>query len=70
MSYSEKVRRQRTLADKQWLERQEDRASMDPRAPLASKLFRNNTGLLSDAKRGAVSPLGGVAKSGERGRGR
>jgi hypothetical protein len=61
MSVSDKALRQRAYADRLIAEKQEDLASMHPTAPLASKMFRNNTGLIADHKRGAMSPLGGQA---------
>ena len=51
---SDKALRQRAYADRLWAERQEDRASMDPGAPLASKMWRNNTSLLPNNERGSV----------------
>lgn len=62
MATSERVRRQRAYADRVYWEREQDRASMDPRAPLASKMWRNKKDLLPDDRRGACSPLGGQAK--------
>ena len=68
MATAEKVLRQRAYADRLWAEREEDRASMHPIAPLASKMWRNATGLLPNNERGSVSPLGGtaVAEKGKR----
>jgi hypothetical protein len=72
MAVSEKVRRQRAYAETLWLEQQERKAARHPSAPLAAKFYPNtqNAALLSNVKRGAVSPLGGQAVSTEKKRSR
>jgi hypothetical protein len=60
---SERAWRQRAFADRLWAEKAEAEAAARPDAPLAAKMYPRKSGLLPDHKRGAVSPLGGVARS-------
>jgi hypothetical protein len=61
MPISEKVLRQRAWADKQIQEKWQREADARPDASLARKMRLRDKPLLSDATRGATSPLGGIA---------
>lgn len=67
MAISRKIQKQREYADRLWLEQQERKAARHPSASLAAKFYPNtrNAALLENAKRGSVSPLGGMAKKRE-----
>jgi hypothetical protein len=67
MTISLRVARQRAYADRLWIEQQVDRAERHPTAGLAQKMFPSKgPKLLKDYERGALSPLGGLAKGAKR----